>query len=123
MSGKDRPTPKQAAADKAKWDKEKAAAIAGRPVTSSPRPRVLAQPPATGGQGMVEVFIEITGQNGQRTMIPGGPFANRQAAYAALNGYATQHYGSYFNLIQAIDAYGFIVQGQGGGTIRTQTKP
>ena len=31
---------------------------------------------------MIEVFVEYTGQNGQRTMIPGRPFADRQGAYA-----------------------------------------
>lgn len=76
---------------------------------------------------MIEVFIEITGQNGNRTTIPGGPFANRQAAYAALYSYAVSNYGSYLAMIQAIDAYGFIVAGAGpsgqAGVVRTETKP
>lgn len=76
---------------------------------------------------MIEVFIEITGQHGHQTTIPGGPFANRQAAYAALHGYAVANYGGYVAMIQAIDAYGFIVAGAGpaGQTmvVRTATKP
>jgi hypothetical protein len=76
---------------------------------------------------MIDAFIEITGQNGQRTMIPGGPFANRQAAYAAMHAYAVANYGTYLAMIQAIDAYGFIVAGAGpagqAAVIRTATKP
>ena len=76
---------------------------------------------------MIEVFIEITGQNGNRTPIPGGPFANRQAAYAALSAYAVAIYGSYLAMLQAIDAYGFILHGAGpagqAGVVRTATKP
>jgi len=76
---------------------------------------------------MIEVFIEITGQNGNRTTILGGPFADRQAAHAALYTYSVANYGSYLAMLQAIDAYGFIVPGAGpagqAGVIRTETKP
>jgi hypothetical protein len=70
---------------------------------------------------MIQVFIEVTGQNGQRTIIPGGPFPNSQAAHQALFNYGVSTYGSYPNLIQAIDAYGFIVNAV--WVIRTPTKP
>jgi hypothetical protein len=76
---------------------------------------------------MIQVFIEITGQNGHRTMIPGGPFPNKQAAYAALHAYALANYGTYLAMIQAIDAYGFIVAGAGlagqAAVVRVDTKP
>lgn len=76
---------------------------------------------------MIEVFIEITGQNGNRTTIPGSPFPNRQDAYAALYAYAVATYGTYLAMLQAIDAYGFIVPGAGpagqSGVVRTATKP
>jgi len=49
---------------------------------------------------MIEVFIEITGQNGNRTTIPGGSFANRQAAYAALHAYALSNYGTLHHALQ-----------------------
>lgn len=70
---------------------------------------------------MIEVFVEYSGQNGQRTMIPDGPFTNKQDAYAALIDFANLHHGNFKALVQAIDAYGFIVNGS--GTVRSSTKP
>lgn len=70
---------------------------------------------------MIEVFVEYTGQNGQQTRLPGGPFANRQDAYDALDDFATQHHKCFRNLVKLIDAYGFIVQG--ADTVRNETKP
>jgi hypothetical protein len=70
---------------------------------------------------MIEVFVEYSRQHGHRTIVPGGPFANRQDAYAALNDFAEQHHGSFRGLVQVIDAYGFIAQS--GGTVRNETKP
>ena len=76
---------------------------------------------------MIDVFIEITGQNSKQTTIPGGPFPNRQAAYAALDAYAKKNFGSYLAMVQAIDAYGYIVHGAGpagqANVVRTPTKP
>ena len=70
---------------------------------------------------MIQVFIEITGQNGQQTFIPGGPFPNWQAAHQAIYNYAVATYGNYLNMIAAIDAYGFIINAV--QVVRTQTQP
>jgi hypothetical protein len=58
---------------------------------------------------MIEVFIEITGQHGKRTMIPGNPFRYWGAAHILLDKYGEAYYGSYLKMLSAIDAYGFIV--------------
>jgi hypothetical protein len=73
------------------------------------------------GIEMVEVFIEYTGQGSHRTYIAGGPFPDRHAAYQALLDYADMHHGSFRNLIQLIDAYGFEIQG--AGLVRMQIRP
>jgi hypothetical protein len=70
---------------------------------------------------MIEVFVEYSGQNGQRTTVPGGPFDTRQDAYKALVEFADLHHGGFRALVEAIDAYGFIVEGS--GTVRSVTKP
>jgi hypothetical protein len=60
---------------------------------------------------MVEAFVET---GGQRTIIPGGPFANKALAGDAVYAYAAKAYGSYKAMTKVIDACGFIVPGPSG---------
>lgn len=59
---------------------------------------------------MVEVFVE---SGGKRTFILGSPFNNVKDAHDGLYDFAVQMYGSYKNMINNVDAYGFIIQGVG----------
>ena len=68
---------------------------------------------------MVEVYVQYTGQNGQRTFVPGGPFANSKAAHDALEDFAVQQHGSWRACRALIDGYGFVVQG--AGTVHVST--
>ena len=62
---------------------------------------------------MIQVYVQYIGQNGQKTFVPGGPFANSKAAHDALEDFAIQKHKSWRALRGLIDGYGFVVQGAG----------
>lgn len=70
---------------------------------------------------MIEVFVVYTGQNNQRTTIPGSPFATRQQANAELYNYGVSQAGSWLQFIAMIDGYGFVLPG--GHVVSVPTKP
>jgi hypothetical protein len=70
---------------------------------------------------MIEVFVEYSRQRGHRTVLPGGPYGSLQDAYAALIDFADEQHAGFRGLVQVIDAYGFMSQGQ--AIVRHETKP
>ena len=69
---------------------------------------------------VIEVFVEYTGQDGVRTMVPGGPFPDMKSAHRALLGFALVRHGGFRKLIALIDAFGFVGE---SGTSSPDTKP
>jgi hypothetical protein len=68
---------------------------------------------------MVEVYVIYTGHG--QTNIPGGPFADRAAAYDALEDFAVLHHGTWRAMRLLLDGYGFVVHGVPG--VYVQLRP